>query len=451
MQEQILNEQMGEGRSEMRKKLVWCIMLLTALTALSACRNSRIQSSGTAADNKEVADAGENSYFSESAYREKFCKNRTNLKKYQEQYQEDISQVQKKDFRKLSFDQCVFAELPDSDSVSVLDVGERGISVEESISVIKDWLADIGQEDMDLDTELRDVSGQFESDESQETPYSYPSVMEHKEELVSGNHFLINTNSCHVQMGSDGFYSMSDGTIISYLGEDGHAIADAFRADEEEIVAEGTFDEMAAQSYELLSGKVSVGEAADVVKRYFEAGTPFPVTTDVGIDIPYVSVFSLGDKYGYAFQLRRTYRNIPFAYTLGGGRIGQGEQTAREDDKTAYVVNDRTVSAYIGYNEAQPFTVLIEESDVLSLKDAMDLLDSKLAGEMQVQVGNVGLVYCKVCLDIIDMVEEIEVVYPCWALDGISQNNGRRMRIYMDVLTGDLYMYAYHQEEDIDE
>lgn len=432
----------------MKKKLVCCIMLLVALTALNACQNSPTQSPGKDADNKEIADAGENPLFSESTYREKICKNRTNLKKYQKQYQEDISQVQKKDFRKLSFEQCNFAELPDSDSVSVLDVGERGISVEESISVIKDWLADIGQEDMDLDTELRDVSGQFESDESQETPYSYPSVMEHKEELVSGNHFLINTNSCHVQMGSDGFYSMSDGTIISYLGEDGHAIADAFRADEEEIVAEGTFDEMAAQSYELLSGKVSVGEAADITKQYFEAGTPFPVTTDVGIDIPYVSVFSLGDKYGYAFSLRRTYQNIPFAYTFGGTRRRVSAQAVFEDHKTAYVVNDQTVSAYIGYNEAQPFRSLIEESDVLSLKDAMDLLDSKLAGELQIQVENVGLAYCNVSLD---DEKGISVVYPCWELDGISRNQDRRIRIYMDVLTGDLYMYTYPQAEETDE
>ncbi len=432
----------------MKKKLVWCVILLTFLTVFSACQNSRTQSSGKDTDNNEIADTGKNSLFSESAYREKLCKGRTSLKNYQKQYQKDISQVQKKDYRKLSFDQCVFAELPDSDSVSVLDYGKRGISVEESISVIQKWLSDIGQENMDLDTELRDVSGQFKPDDSQEPPYYYPSVMEHKEELASGDHFLINTNSCHVQMGEDGMYSMSDGTIIGYLGEDGHAIADAFRADEGEIVAEGTFDEMASQSYELLSGKISVGKAAEVAKQYFEAGTPFPPTADVGIDIFYVSVFSLGNKYGYAFQMRRTYQNIPFAYTFGGSRRKASARAVFEDNKTAYVVNDRTVSAFIGYNEAQPFPVLIKESDILSLKDAMDLLDSKLAGELQIQVERAGLVYCNVSLD---DEKGISVVYPSWELDGLSRNQGRRIRIYMDILTGDLNMYTYPQAEKTDE
>lgn len=425
----------------MREKIQYSMILFLCLCMLSGCNHARpVKTDNQKEQGNASVDNGQNPLFSESAYREKICKNRTNLKKYHAQYQEDISQVQKNSYRKLNFDQCVFAELPDSDSVSVLDVGDRGVSVEESISVIKDWLADIGQEDIELDKELRDVSGQLESDDSQESPYDYPSVMEHKEELVSGNHFLINTNSCHVQMGSDGFYSMSDGTIISYLGEDSHAGADAFRADEEEIVAEGTFDEMVAQSYELLSGEISVREAAEVVKRYFEAGTPFPPANDVGIDIPYVSVFSLGDKYGYAFNLRRTYQNIPFAYTCGGHKWKASAQSVHEDDKTAYVVNDQTVSAYIGYNEAQPFRVLVEESDVLSLKDAMNLLDSKLAGELQIQVENAGLAYCRVCLD---DEKGTSVVYPCWELDGLSRNSDRRIRIYMDVLTGDLHMYTY--------
>lgn len=432
----------------MKKKLIWCIMLLTALAVLSACQGSPTKSPGKDAADKEIADADENFSFSEPAYREKICKGRTDLKKYREQYQEDISQVQGKDFQKLSFSQCTFAPLPDSDSVSVLDAGDRGISVGESISVIRKWLADIGQEDINLEKQMRDASGQLERDEEKDYPYNYPSVMEHKEELVSGHGFFVDTNTCHIQMGADGIYSMSDGTITKFLGEDTFAALDALGANEEEIAAEGTFDEMAELSYELLSGKVSVHEAADMVKRYFGAGTPFPGAADVGIDIPYVSVFSLGDKYGYAFQLRRTYQNIPFAYTFGGARRNTGKQAVFEDHKTAYVVNGRTVSAYAGYNEAQPFQVLLEESDVLSLKDAMEILDGKLAGELRVQVGNVGLAYCNVSLD---DEKGISVVYPCWALDGLSQHNSRRIRIYMDVLTGELYMYTYPQAEEADE
>lgn len=432
----------------MKKKLVWCVMLTIILTSFSGCQHSRTRSSDKDADNKEIMDSGKNSLFSESDYRKKFCEGRTNLEKYHAQYQNDIEQVQKNTYQKLNFDTCSFADLPDSASVSVLDVEEKGVSVDESISIIKNWLADIGQEDIDLDKELRDASDQLEKDDSQEYPYDYSSVMEHREELTSGHGFFVNTNSCYIQMGADGIYSMSDGTITSFLGEDSLAALDALGMNEEQIVAEGTFDEMASQSYELLSGEISVREAADMVEKYFEAGTPFPLANDVGIDIPYVSVFSLGDKYGYAFQMRRTYHNIPFAYTFGGARTRKSAQAVCEDHKTAYVVNGEMVSAYTGHNEAQPFSVLVEERDILSLKDAMELLDSKLAKELQVQIENVGLDYCKVSLD---EEEGIEVVYPCWELDGLSQNNDSHIRIYMDVLTGDIHLYTYAKAEETDE
>lgn len=233
--------------------------------------------------------------------------------------------------------------------------------------------------------------------------------------------------------------------LQSFWGEDSFAALDALGENEGEIVAEGTFDEMAPQSYELLSGKVSVSEAVAMAKKYFEEGTPFSAQKDVGVDIPYVSVFSLGDKYGYAFYLRRTYQNIPFAYTFGGERRTESAEAVFEDNKIAYVVNNETVSAYTGYNEAEPLSVLIRESDIVSLKDAMELLDSKLATELQVQVENVGLAYCNVSLD---DENEINVAYPCWSLDGVNRSNDRRIRIYMDVLTGDLYMYTYPKEEE---
>ncbi len=424
----------------MKKRIAWGIMLITVLALFVGCQNSHTQPSPEDAHKKEIKEDGKSTLFSESAYRGKICDDRTNLEKYHTQYQEDIDHVQKNTYQKLKFDQCVFADLPDSNSVCVMGVEDKDLSADESISIIKKWLEDIGKENIDLDKQLRDASAQLERDDSQDYPFDYPSVMEHKDELISGHGFFINTNSCYIQMGADGIYSMSDGTITEFLGEEGFAAFDALGGNAEEIVAEGTLDELGSQSYELLSGKVSVSEAAEMTKKYFEAGTPFPPSAGVGIDIPYVSVFSLGDKYGYAFRLRRTYQNIPFAYTFSGSGRQVGEEAVFEDDKTAYVVNGQTVSAYTGHNEAEPLRVLLEEGDILSLRDAIELLDRKLAKELQIQVGNVGIAYC----DVGSYDEQgRDTIFPCWALDGMNQNNDRRIRIYMDVLTGDLYMYTY--------
>lgn len=202
----------------MKKKLAWCMMLAAILFTLNGCQSSHTQSSDKSADDTEIADTGKNSLFSESAYQKKLLSGRKNLKTYQTQYQNDVVQVQKNSYQRLNFEQCVFADLPDNDTVFVLDVGDKGLSVDESISVIRNWLADIGQENIDLEKQLRDASGQLERDDSQEYPYDYPSVMEHKEELTSGHGFFVNTNTCYIQMGQDGIYSMSDGRITEFLG-----------------------------------------------------------------------------------------------------------------------------------------------------------------------------------------------------------------------------------------
>ena len=103
---------------------------------------------------------------------------------------------------------------------------------------------------------------------------------------------FINTNQCHIQMGA-GIYSMSDGAITRYLGTNGMAGLDALGSNSEDVKAEGFVSEMKDQSWELLSGKVTVDEGAKIAKRYFEEGKYFPVAQGVTIDVPEVSVFAL--------------------------------------------------------------------------------------------------------------------------------------------------------------
>ena len=114
-----------------------------------------------------------------------------------------------------------------------------------------------------------------------------------------------------------------------------------------------------------------------------------------------------------------------------------------EDDKTAYVVNKNTVAAYTGDNEAQPFSVQREEKEILGLRDAVSLLNDKLARELQMAVDHVEMVYCRVALD---EKNEKYVVYPCWEFDGKVQNNNNRLRVYLDVLTGERHLYTYPEK-----
>lgn len=375
----------------MKRKMLYCVLCVLVLASLSGCGKNKTPSN-----------------------------DRVNLKEYHQQYQQDILEIKKSSYEKLDFAGCTFADLPDSDTVCVLDVENRGIGVEEGISLVKKWLKD-----------------------TEKYPYNYPSVMENRKKLKSGDGFFINTKECYLQMGADGFYSVSDGSITKYLKQDGHAAADALGSNEENIVEEGSYEEMEDKSYELLSGKISVAEAADMTRKFFMKGTPFESEKNVSCDIPYVSVFSMGDKYGYAFTMRRTYQNIPFAYSSSSSIVPKSRYYVVEDDKTAYVVNKDTVAAYTGDNEAQPFSVQREEKEILGLREAVSFLNDKLARELQMAVDHVELVYCRVALD---EKNEKYVVYPCWEFDGKVQNNNNRLRVYLDVLTGELHLYAYPEK-----
>lgn len=338
----------------MKRKMLYCVLCVLVLASLSGCGKNKTPSN-----------------------------DRVNLKEYHQQYQQDILEIKKSSYEKLDFAGCTFADLPDSDTVCVLDVENRGIGVEEGISLVKKWLKD-----------------------TEKYPYNYPSVMENRKKLKSGDGFFINTKECYLQMGADGFYSVSDGSITKYLKQDGHAAADALGSNEENIVEEGSYEEMADKSYELLSGKISVAEAADMTRKFFMKGTPF-------------------------------------AYSSSSSIVPKSRYYVVEDDKTAYVVNKDTVAAYTGDNEAQPFSVQREEKEILGLREAVSFLNDKLARELQMAVDHVELVYCRVALD---EKNEKYVVYPCWEFDGKVQNNNNRLRVYLDVLTGELHLYAYPEK-----
>ena len=146
----------------MKRKMLYSVLCVLVLASLSGCRKNKTPSN-----------------------------DRVNLKEYHQQYQQDTLEVKKSSYEKLDFAGCTFADLPDSDTVCVLDVENRGIGVEEGISLVKNWLKDTGNTKIDLRKELRDASGQIQRNDTEEYPYNYPSVMENRKKLKSGDGFFI--------------------------------------------------------------------------------------------------------------------------------------------------------------------------------------------------------------------------------------------------------------------
>ena len=206
-------------------------------------------------------------------------------------------------------------------------------------------------------------------------------------------------------------------------------------------------EEMEKESYELLSGNLTISNAVEIVKEYFKKGTPYPLVEGLTVDVPYAEVYRLRDKYGYGFLLRRKYKGIPFAWQDYGERSLTSSNVGKEldeDTKRAYVADDH-VCAFVGQNEGERIEEIEEQTSVLSLCDAAETLEEKLAPELQISLSEVEFEYCPSKIS-----EEQCVVVPVWMFDGLNQTDNRRVRIYVDALTGDItyYTYSFGEEDE---
>lgn len=423
------------------KRIRLCLVLGICIFLLAGC-HSRIENdiTGSAAPS---AISSETKGDELAEFMIDFIPNRISLAEYQDQYESEIMEIKENSYDNISFQDCEMMPLGDIEEVGIYRLYSVDMGVDESIETIENWLKDIGCEDIDLEKELRDASGQYERNEDMEYPYDYPAVYDHYPEFESGRGFFANTNQCYIQMGNDGIYSMSDGSITAFLGLDTLAAMDALGINEENIVERGNTSEKSDEIWELADGEMSVEDGAKIVKDYFEAGTPRQNPSGISVDVPEVEIFALDDKYGYAFTVRRIYHGVPFAYAATGIRTYySSDYEIIEDMKRAYVINHDTVSAFTGYVDAEQLEGVIEEqTEIMSFKEAVSRLNEFWAGNVKLEVYKAGLVYCTYADE-----EGGQIVYPCWQFEGMNATNGQMMRAYVNVLSGDIYYYSYEEE-----
>ena len=389
-------------------------------------------------ENEQSSDGQTDLTFDIDAYLQNTSENCISISDAIKQYDSDIQKV--KENSKISFDDCDFCPLPDFKEVSVIAFQEKGVTVEEGIKIINDWIDEIGLTGIvDVEKELRDASGQLPRDITKVYPYDYADVAGNKAQLSSGKGFFLNTNQCYIQLGADGIYSMSNGKITAYLGEDGFAAMDALGIYQEDIVEGGFYEDMALKTYDVADGSMSVKEGADMAIQYFLKGTPYPCAPETGVTFPWVNVFSLGDKYGYAYGVGRTIYSIPVAYnTVGSRRYFEDSYNIMEDSKTAYVIDHTGVCAFTGHSEAEPYERIGGvQKEMLGLKDAVDVLDTTLAKGLELDIERVELSYCPIQFEVDETIGLVT-----WLFKGVNRINQQRMRIYLDVITGEIYYFT---------
>ena len=368
-------------------------------------------------------------------YKKGLIDERKSIEEVSQSYLEEVESVKNAEYKNFSFDACEFTEFPKFESLHVMMETDHGITTEESWNTIEEWLESIGKRDLvDMEKEVRIVASEIPWDESKEFPYSYPALYEHMD-LSDGAGAFVTTKECHMQISYDGVYSMSDGKMNAYLKDDALAHGGALGDYSWNIVEEGNVSELFEKSYPLIFGELTIGEGAELVKQYFEAGTPFALEEGVELSVPEVSVFTLGDVYGYDYKVQRVYKGVPIAftgyYTYFPGRTG----IPGGDIKHAYVVDDEGVSAYAGNNASAVLTELYSDVEMIGFEQAVTLLSEKMAGRISSEIDKAGLVYAKVSFD-----EGLShVLFPCWGFSGKNLTKNEAIDVYVDVFTGDIY------------
>ena len=384
-----------------------------------------------------------NQNYNMDTYKDKIQDQRVEIKTYSEQYKADIEKVKNCDSSKIKFKNCDFKKLPENISeLKVFSAENHGITIEESWNTIEKWLKQIGKYDqIDMKNEVHVISTELEVDESKEYPDCYALFYENKNLLSSGEGAFIDNQLCHIQIAADGIYSMSNGKITEYLGIEGNSALDALGVYTSDVVEEGTYAEMKDKSYMLYGNDLTIEDGAELVKTYFLNGTPFKLDNDISVDIPEVRVFQIGDSYGYDYMVRRTYEGVPFAYREYGESQRPDSYSVTPDIKHAYVIDETGVCAFAGYNESEKLNIMYEDSKMIDLESACNILKSGLAKHLAAEINTVGIVYLPV-----DMapskVNSEKIVYPCWEFKGINITKNENIQIYVDVFTGDIYYYT---------
>ncbi|MBQ6272569.1 MAG: hypothetical protein IJK65_12730 [Clostridiales bacterium] len=425
----------------MRRELALVCAIVCCLSLIASCSSDVNQEIvGTEQSSSVVSDKADSTVSSQSETVPIVSKYpRVGLSGYSSEYSKSVQTVSGTEYKTMDFSRCEFGNVPETTDVGIYKVKDLDITPEESLATIEAWLSSEHIENVDLKTELRDVSSQYPRNENMDPPYFYTAVFDHYPDFETGNGFLINTPDCHIQMGGYNIYSMSNGVITRYVNSGKRAIYDIVGDYSQTVIEQGNVVDLKDKSYQLLNGEVKIGDAADTVKKYFEKGTPLTGPEGMTIDVPYVSVFSIGDIYGYTFSVRRVYKGVPFIYGDFGTFQAPEDYQIDWDIKKAYTI-DGNVDAYVGFTQGFEFEDIAgPQTQIISLETATDILEEFLAKQMKIEVYDVSFMYVTI--------EEVSTmnrtVYPCWVYTGHNNSDGRNIRCAVDSINGEVFYYTY--------
>lgn len=156
-----------------------------------------------------------------------------------------------------------------------------------------------------------------------------------------------------------------------------------------------------------------------------------------------VEVYQLEDVCVYEYRVQRNYYEVPIVMSLPGHYQYYSTYTSGAELTRAYISDRTGVTAFAGIPYNEELIPLLTEEYLISLADAADILEENLASQINASVESVGLVYLPLTFQPTEDTYE-SIVFPCWKFSGINRVKDEQVMLYVDALTGEVYLYSFN-------
>ena len=100
------------------------------------------------------------------------------------------------------------------------------------------------------------------------------------------------------------------------------------------------------------------------------------------------------------------------------------------------MVDSEGISTFLGNGEVDQIHVLYQDSNMIGIKQAVDIMSQKLASFLKLEVHDVGIGYAKYHSDVED---NQSIYYPFWKFRGVNKIKDQELIVYVDMISGAVY------------
>ena len=393
--------------------------------------------------------------FKENNYLSNLSDKITDISEVRKSYAKQASALKETGINNIKFDECVFKDLPEFESVNTYYFYDKPITCAEAWEMVEYWADKIDVEKkLNLNEDV--VNANWPADEGEKTGFGiWPLAKNQFDEKTGewdetrGHNFSFNREDVgYLDITGCGPLCFSYGRVALYYsektGKKASKTTDPNMILGGELVKQGSFDELKNEKYELFDGEASVEEA---VKKAFDEYYNFPYE-NVGYDVYYVKIFRVFDKYVYDCYVRRTVDGIPLPWTVTGQRNYYGDVSKyfpRGEDTSGVVCDTIGLDAYYGFREQEVFEkVVSDERKILDLSQAAKRVEEEIAKQYQCKMKTVEFTYLE--YEFNGSTVSGQFLLPAWEFTGDNLIDNNHIKIYVDALTGDVCFYELYKD-----